>query len=97
MKTVVPPLLPQPTHQTTPYLSSDTVNNVDNNVDNVERILPQLAIERYLTEFVRWALHVTRSGECSGDAAIGLLDQAWTAQKLLWSLRDQQNSLPIIH
>jgi hypothetical protein len=41
-----------------------------------------------LSQFIRWALRITASGECPGDVAIALLDQAWAAQKLLWSLRD---------
>lgn len=57
-----------------------------------ECILFQTAIEVSLSQFIRWTLQVTASGECSGDIAIALLDQAWTAQKLLWSLRDEQNS-----
>jgi hypothetical protein len=45
------------------------------------------AIENSLAQFIQWALRVTASGECSGDVAIALLDQAWAAQKLLWRLR----------
>ena len=46
------------------------------------------SLEIFHTQFIRWALTVTASGECSGDIAIALLDRAWAAQKLLWSLRD---------
>lgn len=48
----------------------------------------KFALEVALTQFIHWALRATASGEYCGDTAIALLDQAWTAQKLLWSLRD---------
>lgn len=47
----------------------------------------ETALQNVLSEFVRWVLRITASGECSGDLAIALLDRAWTAQKLLWKLR----------
>lgn len=53
-----------------------------------ECITSKTALEVSLTQFVRWTLRVTASGECSGDIAVALLDQAWAAQKLLWRLRD---------
>ena len=53
-----------------------------------ERIPSKTALKDSLSQFIRWALRVTASGECSGDIAIALLDRAWAAQKLLWSLRD---------
>jgi len=53
-----------------------------------EYMASKTALEIFHTQFIRWALRVTASGECSGDIAIALLEQAWTAQKLLWSLRD---------
>lgn len=46
-------------------------------------------IEAHLCAFIRWALRVTSSGEYSGHLAIELLEQAWSAQKLLWQLRKQ--------
>jgi len=48
-----------------------------------ECIPSKTAIEDSLSQFIRWALRVTASGECSGDIAIALLDQAWATQKLL--------------
>jgi hypothetical protein len=53
-----------------------------------ECISAKTALELSLTQFIRRTLWVTASGECSGDIALALLDQAWAAQKLLWSLRD---------
>jgi hypothetical protein len=53
-----------------------------------EYISSKTALEDSLSQFIRWALRVRASSECSGDIAIALLDQAWAAQKLLWSLRD---------
>ena len=53
-----------------------------------ERISSETALEDSLSQFIRWTLRVTASGECSGDIAIALLNQAWAAQKLLWELRD---------
>ncbi len=53
-----------------------------------EHACSEIALRDSLTQFIRWTLRVTASGECSGDLAIALLDQAWAAQKLLWSLRD---------
>ena len=53
-----------------------------------ECISAKTALEVSLAQFIRWALRVTASGEYSGDIAIALLDRAWAAQKLLWSLRD---------
>lgn len=47
-------------------------------------------VEAHLYAFIRWALRVTSSGEYSGHLAIELLEQAWSAQKLLWQLREQQ-------
>lgn len=47
-------------------------------------------VEAHLSSFIRWALRVTSSGEYSGDLAIELLEQAWSAQKLLWQLRKPQ-------
>ncbi|HEY9634794.1 MAG TPA: hypothetical protein V6D14_15435 [Coleofasciculaceae cyanobacterium] len=49
------------------------------------------AIETYLTTFIRWALRVTSNGECVGEMAVTLLEQAWEAQKLLWQLREKKN------
>ena len=54
----------------------------------IEHILFETTLESALSQFIRWALRVTASGECSGDGAIALLEQAWAAQKLLWSLRE---------
>jgi hypothetical protein len=54
---------------------------------STECIPSKTTIEDSLAQFIQWALRVTASGECSGDVAIALLDQAWAAQKLLWSLR----------
>ncbi|MBD1913360.1 MULTISPECIES: hypothetical protein [unclassified Leptolyngbya] len=45
--------------------------------------------ELHLTAFVHGALQMTASGGYSGEAAMALLDQAWSAQKLLWKLREQ--------
>jgi hypothetical protein len=53
-----------------------------------EYISSKIAIEDSLSQFIRWKLWVTASGECSGDIALALLEQAWAVQKLLWSLRD---------
>lgn len=53
-----------------------------------ECIGSKFVLEVALTQFVHSALQATASGEYSGDTAIALLDQAWAAQKLLWSLRD---------
>jgi hypothetical protein len=50
------------------------------------------ALEIYLSAFIRWALRITATGECVGETAIALLEQAWDAQKLLWQLREQQDS-----
>lgn len=55
---------------------------------STERIASEAALKDYLSQFISWALRITASGECSGDTAIALLDQAWVAQKLLWRLRD---------
>lgn len=57
-------------------------------MQQTECISSKVALEVALTQFIRWALRATASGEYSGDRAIVLLDQAWAAQKLLWSLRD---------
>ena len=51
-------------------------------------ISSKTALEIFDTQFIRWALRITTSSECSGDIAIALLDQALAAQKLLWCLRD---------
>jgi hypothetical protein len=48
-------------------------------------------IEQQLNVFISWVLRVTSTGEYSGIAAMELLDQAWTAQKLVWWLRESQN------
>jgi hypothetical protein len=53
-----------------------------------ECILSKADLEVALTQFIQCTLQATASGEYSGDAAIALLNQAWVAQKLLWSLRD---------
>jgi hypothetical protein len=53
-----------------------------------ECISSKAALEVALAQFIQCTLRVTASGEYSGDMAIALLDQAWAAQKLLWSLRD---------
>lgn len=53
-----------------------------------EYISSKTTLEIFHTQFIRWALRITASSECSGDIALALLDQAWAAQKLLWSLRD---------
>ena len=47
------------------------------------------ALETHLVTFIRWALRVTSTGECAGDTALSLLEQAWEAQKLLWQLRQK--------
>jgi hypothetical protein len=45
-------------------------------------------LEICLSTFVRRALHITSTGEYSVDTALAILDHAWTAQKLIWSLRE---------
>ncbi len=45
-------------------------------------------LEICLNTFVRRALHITSTGEYSVDTALAILDHAWTAQKLIWSLRE---------
>lgn len=45
-------------------------------------------LERCLNTFVRRALHITSAGEYSVDTALAILDHAWIAQKLIWSLRE---------
>lgn len=45
-------------------------------------------IEVCLNNFVRRALHITCTGEYSVDTALAILDHAWIAQKLIWSLRE---------
>jgi hypothetical protein len=48
----------------------------------------EITTELYLKTFIRWALQCASSTDCSSEAALALLDQAWDAQKLLWQLRD---------
>lgn len=45
-------------------------------------------LEICLSTFVRKALHITSTGEYSVDTALAILDHAWIAQKLIWSLRE---------
>lgn len=45
-------------------------------------------LEICLSNFVRKALHITSTGEYSVDTALAILDHAWIAQKLIWSLRE---------
>ncbi|BBC27126.1 hypothetical protein [Pseudanabaena sp. ABRG5-3] len=45
-------------------------------------------LEICLNTFVRRALHSTSTGEYSVDTALAILDHAWIAQKLIWSLRE---------
>lgn len=43
-------------------------------------------LETRLTVFIRWALR--QSYFCKADEAMNLLDEAWSAQKLVWQLRN---------
>jgi hypothetical protein len=45
-------------------------------------------LERCLNTFVHRALHITCTGEYSVDTALAILEHAWIAQKLIWSLRE---------
>ncbi|MBD0337389.1 MAG: hypothetical protein ICV62_18025 [Cyanobacteria bacterium Co-bin13] len=47
-----------------------------------------MTTEVFLVTFIRWALQVTASGDCTGETALILLNQAWIAQRLLWRLRE---------
>jgi hypothetical protein len=48
-------------------------------------------LEICLTTFVRRALESTTKGDYSIYTSLSILDHAWTAQKLIWSLREQQD------
>lgn len=57
-------------------------------MQQTECISSKAALEVALAQFIHSTLRATTSSECSSDTAIALLDRAWAAQKLLWSLRD---------
>jgi hypothetical protein len=44
-------------------------------------------LESRLTRFIQQALTKSYSQQCSPAQILAYLDQAWTAQKLLWQLR----------
>ncbi len=48
-------------------------------------------LEICLTTFVRRALDATTKGDYSIYTSLSILDHAWSAQKLIWSLREQQD------
>lgn len=48
-------------------------------------------LEICLITFVRRALDATTEGDYSIHTLLSILDHAWTAQKLIWSLREQQD------
>ena len=48
-------------------------------------------LEICLRTFVRRALETTTNGDYSICTSLSILDHAWTAQKLIWSLREQQD------
>jgi len=52
---------------------------------------PNNELEICLTTFVRRALESTTKGDYSIYTSMSILDHAWTAQKLIWSLREQQD------
>lgn len=52
---------------------------------------PNNDLEICLTTFVRRALESTTKGDYSIYTSLSILDHAWTAQKLIWSLREQQD------
>ncbi|OYQ64460.1 hypothetical protein B9G53_11605 [Pseudanabaena sp. SR411] len=65
----------------TPLVFSQTTANNSCHNQNTD-------LEICLNTFVRRALHITSTGEYSVDTALAILDHAWIAQKLIWSLRE---------
>jgi hypothetical protein len=47
-----------------------------------------MTVEAELKALIQYALTQSRTGNCSTEAALELLDRAWVAQKMLWQLRN---------
>jgi hypothetical protein len=64
-------------------MSTQILISVAAHADGV--LTPEL--ESHLTRFIQQALTKSYSQQCSPAQILDYLDQAWTAQKLLWQLR----------